>query len=289
MGKICSYLSGFLASDVVRYRKGVVRTNLSHSFPDRDRTELKRLERDFYRHLAQVMGEAIRFRSYRGPKGKERLRASGICTIEEPERIRAAYAQMDGMMVLASHCGNWEMLGGWFAYAPEGALGYSERDIAVVYKRLSSPFWDRVMRRGRLGPLEGSGFDGYVESRDVLRYALEHKGEKKVFVFPTDQYPYKGAASHEIGDFLHQPTLTMGGGAALASKLGMGVSYLGFRQRPDGGYTMRFEPIVIDASQMSPEDIMSRYYELLQADIEAQPANWLWSHKRWKNIYNYKH
>ena len=33
---------------------------------------------------------------------------------------------------------------------------------------------------------------------------------------------------------------------------------------------------------------MERYYALLQKDIEAQPSNYLWSHKRWKNLYNYK-
>ena len=43
-----------------------------------------------------------------------------------------------------------------------------------------------------------------------------------------------------------------------------------------------------DASQMTPGEGMDRDYSLLQKDIEAQPWNYLWSHKRWKNLYDYK-
>ena len=195
---------------------------------------------------------------------------------------------MNGMMVLTSHCGNWEILGGWFAYAPEGSLGYTEKDIAVVYKRLSSSFWDKVMTRRRLGPLQGTEFDGYIESRNVLRYALGHRDSKKVFVFPTDQYPYRGAAGHTVEDFLHQMTLTMTGGAALARRLGLGVVYQRCRRISSGHYAWEFVPICDDASSMEPEEIMNRYYSLLQQDIEAQPSNWLWTHKRWKNLYSYE-
>ena len=286
MGKICSYILSFLASDVLRYRKSVVRRNLLHAFPTLGDKERKEIERKFYRHLGEVVCESLSFGKYRGKKGKERLRLAGICTMEPN---RSEYEAMDGMMVLTSHCGNWEMMGGWFAYCREGSLGYSEGDITVVYKRLRSPFWDRVMSRRRLGPLMESGFDGYVESREVLRYALEHKGEKKVYVFPTDQYPYRGAAKRDVKDFFGEGTLTMTGGAALAHKLGMGVVYMSVKRREEGGYAMAFETICRDASGMEPSEIMDRYYALLQRDIKAQSENWLWSHKRWKNLYDYKH
>lgn len=288
MENVCTYLLKGLIQHVFRYRRDVARTNLEHSFPGRSPQEIRRMEDDFYRHFAEILREAVRFGRYSGPKGKERLRRSGLCTIEAPEAHAGAFRRMNGMMVLTSHCGNWELLGGWFAYAPEGSLGYTERDIAVVYKRLSSDFWERVMTRRRLGPLRGTGFDGYVESRNVLRYALEHKDRKKVFVFPTDQYPYKGAARHETDDFLHQRTLTMTGGAALAHKLGMGVVYHGSECIGGGRYRWKFITICEDASTMEPTDIMNEYYRLLQQDIEAQPWNWLWTHKRWKNLYSYE-
>jgi lauroyl/myristoyl acyltransferase len=33
---------------------------------------------------------------------------------------------------------------------------------------------------------------------------------------------------------------------------------------------------------MSPEAVMNEYYKLLQRELEEEPWNYLWSHKRWK-------
>ena len=43
-----------------------------------------------------------------------------------------------------------------------------------------------------------------------------------------------------------------------------------------------FETICDDASTMAPEDIMRKYYDLLEEEIRETPHNWLWSHNRWK-------
>jgi KDO2-lipid IV(A) lauroyltransferase len=49
-----------------------------------------------------------------------------------------------------------------------------------------------------------------------------------------------------------------------------------------GRYEMTFIPICEDASKTTPEDILRRYYDLLEQEINETPGNWLWSHKRWK-------
>ena len=77
-------------------------------------------------------------------------------------------------------------------------------------------------------------------------------------------------------------------GRALARKLGMAVEYMSFEQGSPGKYKARFETICTDPAEMTPEEIMSKYYSLLARDIKAQPSNYLWSHKRWKNLYDYK-
>ena len=51
---------------------------------------------------------------------------------------------------------------------------------------------------------------------------------------------------------------------------------------PEGGYTITFNPICEDASRTTPEEIMNKFYALLEKDVEAQPWNYLWTHKRWK-------
>jgi KDO2-lipid IV(A) lauroyltransferase len=45
---------------------------------------------------------------------------------------------------------------------------------------------------------------------------------------------------------------------------------------------MTFVPITEHAGSMDPLDITQKYFNLLEADIKAQPWNYLWTHRRWK-------
>ncbi|MGP1393647.1 MAG: lysophospholipid acyltransferase family protein, partial [Candidatus Cryptobacteroides sp.] len=144
-----------------------------------------------------------------------------------------------------------------------------------------SKFWDRFMRENRQANLNNT-FKGYVESGEVLRVAFRNKDKKRIYVFPTDQFPYWGAASHKIGKFMNQPTHTMTGGAALACKFGMAVYEICFVRKRRGRYKVFLEKICDDAGRLSPEDIMVKYYSILEKYIIEDPGNYLWSHKRWK-------
>ena len=279
---LCDGLAWLLRC-VVRYRRKVVETNLLHSFPDKGPEEREEILKGFYRHFGEIIAEAVWFG---GTRSEKRLRRQNLCEFVGLEEHLKDLEGTNGVMYLTSHCGNWELFGGWFQYAPPGALPYREDDVLAVYKRLSSGVWDYVMARNRFWPMKK--FDGYVESRNVLRYTLEHKDEKKVFLFPVDQYPYRYAQGREVDDFMHQRTMAMIGGAALAYKLEIAVVYVGFERVSRGHYRMTFRTIARNGSDLTPTMTSNRFYAMLQEDIEAQPSNYLWSHKRWKNLYSYK-
>ena len=278
---LCAILAWLMRS-VVRYRRKVVETNLLHSFPDRSPEERKQILKGFYRHFGEIIAEAIWFG---GTRSKERLRRQRLCEFVGLEEHSKELEGTGGVMYLISHCGNWEIFGGWFQYAQQGALPYREDEVIAPYKRLSSDVWEDVMARNRFWPMEG--FEGYVESRNVLRYTLEHP-ERRVFLFNTDQYPYRNTLGYEVKDFMHQRTMTMTGGASIACKFGLAVVYVGFENVSRGHYRMKFRTIARNASGLTTGEIMERYYAMLQEDIETQPWNYLWSHKRWKNLNSYK-
>ena len=275
----CGNALGAFAGSVLRYRRDVVTINLSRSFPDLKYKEIRKIRRRFYRHLGRLAAEAVWFGACTNPKRLERAR---LVRLRNPEIINDLYQKSGSVMLLATHCGNWELLGGFNSYSPGTPLVFPERDVHVVYKKLSSDSWDRVMIRNRIAPISDPEYDGIVETAAVMRHVLKHRHEKKIYTFITDQHPYKGSAELEIGEFMHQRTTTMDGAAKLANKFGMAVCFLTFRPTEKGGWEMGFEPICDDASGMSPEDIMKKYYELLQKELEATPWNYLWSHKRWK-------
>lgn len=278
----CGRVLSWLAGDVLRYRRDVVTTNLARSFPDLKYNELKAIRKDFYRHFGDIFAEAVWFGGCRGPK---RLRRQHIVELKNPELLNHLYDVSPSVMIFNSHCGNWELFGGtsYYNYVDGLELSINEANVRVVYKKMSSRVWDEFFKANRIAPLKDrDSFEGLIETREIMRYALSHKGEKLFYNLNTDQGPYKGSTGIDVGEFLHQHTYSMAGGATLARKLHMSVVYMNMSVRERGHYDLTFTTICEDASTMSAEDIMKSYYSLLQKDIEAQPANYLWTHKRWK-------
>ena len=270
----------WVAKNLLRYRSDVVWVNISRSFPDMKYKELKKVYNDFYRHLGEIFAETIWF----GGSSYQRLRKAGIVTLANPEILDEMFEAAPGMTMLSTHCGNWELLGGLPDYrsASDEKIHISEKQITVVYKKMSSEVSDEVFKLNRIAPLELVGTECEVESSNILRYAIKHKDEKRLYIYPTDQAPYKNAGKHPIGEFMHQPTNVMLGSVGVACKLAHAVVYMKMRRVERGHYEMTFIPICTNASEMGPEDIMRKYYDLLELELNETPCNWLWSHKRWK-------
>ena len=280
----CGRGLGWLAGSVLHYRRDVVTANLARSFPDKKYGELRQIRKAFYRHLGTVFAESVWFCGCEGEKGGRRLQEAGIVTMTNPEVLNALYDRSESIVLLTAHAGNWELFGGFMFYSPEVPLHFKENDVHVIYKRLTSPAWDEVMRRNRIAPIvDKPAYEGLVESRDAMRHVLTRRGQKKLYAFITDQHPYQGAGAVDVGEFLHQPTTSMDGAAKLAAKAGLAVAYLSFRPaEKEGCWTMTFEPLCDNAAGSDATEIMKQYYQLLQRDIEAAPWNYLWTHKRWK-------
>ena len=273
-------LSWFV-SGPMHYRRDVVMINLARSFPEKKYSELRKIADDFYKHFGDLFAETFWFA---GSHDTKRLRDSHICEMEHADVLNRLYNDCPGVIVLTSHLGNWELTGGIlnYVYAPD-KVDFGEKNTTVVYKELSNSFWDKVFGDNRCAPIAKENKETcYVESRKILRFVIAHRNEKRLYIFPTDQCPYKYASAHTVDNFMHQPTLTMTGGAALAHKFGFAVVYMAFKKKERFGYKMSFREICPDASKFTPEDIMNKFYSYLEEDVNAQPENYLWTHKRWK-------
>lgn len=277
MGDILAWI----AKNVIRYRTDVVMVNLSRAFPDRKYKGIRKIYDEYYTHFGEMVAETLWF----GGSSYARLRRNGIVKVMNVSETNRIYSECRSMTVLSTHCGNWELLGGLLGYETDSGekLIIKEKDITVVYKKLASEVSDKVFALNRVAPLEEVGTECEVESRNVLRYAIRHAGERRMYIYPTDQSPYSNTGRHMIGDFMSQPTYAMMGSVGVACKMAHAVMYMKMKRVRRGYYEMSLVPICEDASKMSPETIMRKYYDLLEEEIRETPANWLWSHKRWKH------
>lgn len=266
-------LLSWFAEHCIKYRRDVIMVNLSRSFPEKKWKEIKSLCKDFYKHFGNIIAETI---WYGGCKGnKKRLLDSGLFTMGNLEVLQDAFHNGNSVMVLTSHLGNWELMGSFPAVS-----GLDDNDFVVVYKKLKNDFWNDFIEVNRCALL--TDFQGYIESKKVLRYAVTNRREHKIYVFPTDQFPYKGAARYEIPQFMNQKTQVMVGAVELAAKLKMSVLYYSMNRTGRGHYELNFTKICDDASSMPAAAVLQEFYALLEKDIQRDPANYLWSHNRWK-------
>lgn len=272
----CARVIAWFLYSVMHYRRDVVMINVSRSFPDKKYDEIKKIVKASYLHMADIIVEAIWF----GACSPERIKKQNVAHLEGFEEVEQSYKTSPGIVVLNSHLGNWEMTAGILEFAQRPTV-IDTVHCKVVYKALKSKTWDQVMADNRCR--FDFTTDNVVESSNVLRYAITHKAEKMVYIFPTDQYPYKNASAQHVDDFMHQKTVAITGGAAVAKMLSMSVFILNIQKERRGHYAFRFVKLCDDASQYTPVQIMNMYYAELQKAIEECPENYLWTHKRWKH------
>lgn len=280
--RACGRFVGFVVRSVVKYRRKVVEDNIAAAFPEKSAGEREDIMKRYYRSLGTIVCEAIWFGSCAWIPG--RLKRSRIVDMEGQEIINSCLDEGRSVVVLTSHNGNFEIVSGFSTYASyTEPLHVSDLQISEVYRSLSDPVWDKFLGRNRKAGLsDRKNYDAMVETANALRFVYAHRNDRMIFNFITDQYPYGEEIKALDVTFLGRKTKTMVGGAAIARKLNFPLFYMNMECRPGGGYRMKFTPMFENPAEASLQEIVDRYYSLLEEDVRKQPWNYLWSHRRWK-------
>lgn len=280
--KVWKPIISWIMKNILHYRRDIAIINIARSFPEKKYKEISQIADQSNDLLANMIVEAIWFSGCK-PDGK-RIQNERFSYITNPEVLDELYQNSPSVLILNSHRGNWETWGATYNYFTEDFKPSFSRDkLTCVYKELTSKFWNEIFEDNRCSCISKEERDlCYIESKEILRFALKHRHDKRIYMFPTDQHPYSYSTLHDVGTFMSQPTMTMAGGAHLANKFHMGVVYLNIEIESPGHYKWTFTKISDDAGEDTPERIMKEYYRLLEQDIRKEPYNYLWTHKRWK-------
>ncbi len=255
-----------IAFYVLRYRRQVVMTNLENSFPHKDRKELHKIEKAFYRNLCDYAAETLRLLSIDKYELKERM------DFINADVIREFTDKNHSVLILASHQFNWE----WLLAA--GCL-YLPVPVDFVYQPQSSAVSNQFSLATR------TRFGGHAVKRETVgREALRRKDIIRATAIVADQYP--GHFNHRKywAKFLGQNTAFFHGISQLATLTDSGVYFAAIKKRSRGHYQV--ELIRIASPPFTEESslaIIDQYIIESEKVINDQPEGWLWSHKRWKN------
>lgn len=254
-----------LVYKVVGYRKKVVRKNLRNSFPEKSKSELMHIEKEFYRHFCDYFVETIKTLRITDKEIRERMVFENIDVIDELTK--------DGNSCLLSmgHYGNWEWIPSIILHIPERIK------LGMVYKRLSSKdFEDLFLRiRARFGPKA-------IEMKSIYRTIVRNRNEGVTMLlgFLNDQRPRKHANEYWL-KFLNQDTLAQTGMERIASQMGFSVAYLDIVKVKRGYFKCSVSAITPDASKEDEHFVTDTYTRKLEQTIKNNPAYYLWTHNKW--------
>lgn len=260
---VSDFLS-FLLHKVIRYRKTIVVANLRNSFPEKSEKELKELTRAFYRHFADLIMETIKLRNTPLNEIGERL----VLATETRDYLNSLQT---GAVVVLGHRGNWEL-------ANLYASSHLRPEPITVYKPLANPGFERWFQEMR------TRFGAVMVPMKQIYSELEKPRANPYLVFlVNDQSPNPTSAYWTR--FLHQDTGIFRGAETIARTCDIPILFgdiLRMEARR-GYYLLELSMLSENPGAEPPNRILERQIRKLEEQIYKQPANWLWSHKRWKH------
>jgi KDO2-lipid IV(A) lauroyltransferase len=250
-----------------RSRKAIAANNISRAF-DRPASGVdpETVALETFRNLGRTTFEILRLGRTRREDLLHRIDAG-----EAAKWLEWANQQGRGALLVSGHFGNWELLGAWIR-----AMGYP---IDFVVKPVRNPLVDRLYNDCR------AAMDvGIIHTQVATKGILRSLQAKRFVAILADQYA--GAEGIDV-EFFGRPASTPRGPAALALKFGCPLMS-GVLERMDGG---RFLAHVDGPVEYSPTgdqeaDVRAITQELarrLEAHIRRTPAQWLWTHRRWRD------
>jgi len=249
---------------VIGYRRKVVSTNLSKSFPEKSANEIKAIERKYYHHLCDISLESIKGFSM---SPKEIIRRHRILN---PELANHFFDRKLSVISVPGHYNNWE----WGSLSPGLQLKFP---IVGFYKPMSNKLVDAFAKRHR------AKFNTKLASiKETGLTFSELSDTQQAYIMASDQSPTNLKECYWV-HFLNQDTAWLHGPEKYARIYKWPVVYVDIRKVKRGFYELELVTLTEDPVSLPDGEITRRYVQHLEKSIRTEPAYWLWSHKRWKH------
>ena len=253
----------WLAWRVVRVEQRALRANLTASFPTLTEPQLQHLMRDYYRNFSQVLVEVVRSVSLSPEELRRRVILEGF------EPVRAALASGTPVLLVAAHQCNWE----WMLLALSLGLGCP---LEAAYKPLVDGWAQREMLKAR------SRFGArLVPAQELLAHILRGGRTPRAIAMVADQEPRTSERRHWTR-FMNRDTAFFMGAEEITRVTKFPAFFVGLRRTSRGHYAVSVTPLSQPGEKPATGALTERYARLVEAQIQASPADWPWSHKRWK-------
>jgi KDO2-lipid IV(A) lauroyltransferase len=248
---------------VFPYRRHVVEANLKASFPEWDDATRERVIRDYYRGFADMLVEVMRSLRLTPEELARRV------TLRNPELVRDEIAKGKPILLVAAHQANWE----WMLLGLSTQLG---APMDAAYKPLIDSWAECEMRklRSRFGAR-------LIPAQELLADIIKQRGSPRAIAMVADQEPVTSERKQWIR-FLNRDTAFFLGPEEITRTTRYAAFFLRLKRISRGHYEVEFAPLAAAGEQLPAGEFTARYARMVEDQIREAPADWPWSHKRWK-------
>lgn len=256
----------FLLHSVFKYRRDVVAKNLRIAFPEKSDAERAAIARRFYRYFTDTFIETIKCIS--------------ISRKALEKRNKGNYDVINGLIekgyninVLGGHQFNWEF--GSLVYSLHIKVPFTAIYMPISNKVLNRIFYDIRTRYGAI----------FVSAADFKGQMDEITSKQYILALAADQNPGDPRYAYWIR-FFGRPTPFVTGPEKGAVKNNAAVVFVYFRKIKRGYYEFESTILTETAAGRPEGELTCMYRDVLEKSIRNDPANYLWSHRRFKFEWN---
>lgn len=251
---------------VARYRRKLVKKNLSTSFPEKTVVELQDIERRYYHWFCDYIAETVKMFSISERSMRKRMK------FEDIDQINDDLKNGKSVTVYLGHYCNWE----WISSLPLNIT--ADAIPAQLYHPIENKAFNRLFLYSR-SRFHAVSLD-MMEAFGILRN-WQKDGKVSVTGYISDQAP--GFSSmHYWPWFLNHDTPAYTGAERIAHVLNTPVYYFDIYRPRRGYYVAKVIKMSDEPQKEEKFALTEQYYRLLENSIKRAPEFWLWSHNRWK-------
>jgi KDO2-lipid IV(A) lauroyltransferase len=245
----------------------VVQHNLAIAFPNKSIQERNQIAKAFYQKFTDTFFETIKLISMSDASFKKRFTSN-------VEVLNDIHATGQNVQIMAGHFFNWE-------FANWGAAKYGKYPFIGVYMPLSNQYFDRLIldMRKRYGSImiPATNFKNQFH-----KYA---SSGKYAMALAADQNPGNPKSAFWI-PFFGQLTPFVKGPEKGAKLNNTAQVFVHFYSTKRGHYHSHYELMTTVPNYFKDGQLTALFVKTLEEKIKQHPANYLWSHRRWRYPYD---
>ena len=237
--------------------------NLEIAFPDKTRLQKIRIAKDFYHGLVDTFMETLKFFSWNYKDIEKRFTAN-MTGMEE------AYKTGRPVHAIGMHNFNWEYVNWWISKNnPIPFLG--------IYMPIGNKIFDRMLinLRSKYGTV-------LIPATNFKEHYIPYTNRPHILGSVADQSPGNPLNAYWL-DFFGRRTAFVKGAEAGAVYNHATVVFVHFYKVKRGYYHADTKFYVADAATLDKGEMTKTYAAFVEASVRRMPANYLWSHRRWKH------